>query len=44
MVSQEARLCHIEKRLAERRKPKAVVEYSAPLFFAWHSLHFVPDT
>jgi len=43
MVSQEARLCRIEKRIAERNKLKAVLTYSDPLFFARHSLNFAPD-
>jgi hypothetical protein len=42
-MSLETRLQRIEKRLAERDKPKAVLTYSDPLFFARHSLHFVPD-
>src|SRR5215204_1245877 len=43
MASQELRLCQIEKRLAEKRKPKAILTYSDPLFFAQHSLNFAPD-
>ena len=39
----EARLSRIEKRLAERDKPKAELTFSDPLFFARHSLDFQPD-
>jgi hypothetical protein len=39
----EARLQRIEKRVAEREKPKAILMYSDPLFFARHSLNFEPD-
>ena len=42
-MTQETRLLRIEKRIAEREKPKAVLTYSDPLFFARHSLGFVPD-
>jgi hypothetical protein len=38
----EARISRISKRLVER-KPKAVLTYSDPLFFAQRSLGFVPD-
>jgi hypothetical protein len=37
------RLARIDKRLTEREKPKAVLTYSDPLFFALHSLGFHPD-
>lgn len=40
---QETRLQRIEKRLAQRRKPKAVLEYADPLFFARHTLKFQAD-
>lgn len=36
-------LLRIERRLAERSKPKAVLTYSDPLFFARHTLQFQPD-
>src|SRR5262249_54747824 len=42
-MNQEARLQRIERRLAERKKPKAVLEYADPLFFAQRSLNFEPD-
>jgi hypothetical protein len=42
-MTRTARLQHIEKRVAERDKPKAVLPYSAPLFFATRSLNFAPD-
>jgi hypothetical protein len=42
-VSQETRLLRIERRVAEKRKPKAILTYSDPLFFARHSLNFAPD-
>jgi hypothetical protein len=42
-MSLEARLQRIERRLAERSKPKAVLTYSDPLFFATHTLKFAPD-
>jgi hypothetical protein len=42
-MTQEARLLRIEKRIAERERPKAVLTYSDPLFFARHSLSFAPD-
>jgi hypothetical protein len=42
-MSLETRLSRIERRLAERSKPKAVLTYSDPFFFATHSLNFAPD-
>jgi hypothetical protein len=42
-MSIENRLQRISKRLTEREKPKAVVTYSDPLFFATHMLKFQPD-
>lgn len=42
-MTQEARLLRIEKRVAEKRKPKAALIYSSPLFFARNSLGFAPD-
>lgn len=39
----EARLSRIEKRLAERHKPTAVLAYADPLKFATHTLKFAPD-
>jgi hypothetical protein len=42
-MTQETRLLRIEKRIAERDKPKAVMVYSDPLHFARHSLNFVAD-
>jgi hypothetical protein len=43
MSSLATRLRSIEKRISEREKPKAVMEYADPLFFARHSLGFNPD-
>lgn len=37
------RLQRINKRIAEREKPKATMVYSDPLHFARHSLGFQPD-
>lgn len=42
-MTQETRLQRIERRLRERAKPKAVLEYADPLFFARHTLKFDPD-
>jgi hypothetical protein len=43
MMTHDARLSRIERRIAERDKPKAVLTYSDPLFFARNSLEFMPD-
>jgi hypothetical protein len=43
-MSLATRIQRIEKRITEREKPRAVLTYSDPLFFAHHSLSFVPDT
>jgi hypothetical protein len=42
-MTRTARLLHIEKRIAERQKPKVVMVYADPLHFARHSLGFQPD-
>jgi hypothetical protein len=39
----ETRIARIDKRITEREKPKSVLTYSDPLFFARHSLGFHPD-
>src|SRR5215813_1542450 len=38
-----ATLSRIESRIAERDKPRAVIEYSDALHFARHTLKFQPD-
>ncbi len=43
MMSQRLRLSRIEKQLAERAKPRAVLEYADPLYFARHTLGFSRD-
>jgi hypothetical protein len=43
MSSIATRILRIDKRLTERERPKAVLTYSDPLFFARHSLNFAPD-
>jgi hypothetical protein len=43
MVSLESRLSRIERRIAEKQKPKAEIVYSDPLHFARHTLKFEPD-
>jgi hypothetical protein len=42
-MSLTTRIQRIKKRVTEREKPKAVLTYSDPLFFALHSLGFHPD-
>lgn len=37
------RIQRIERRIAEREKPQAILEYADPLFFATRSLGFCPD-
>jgi hypothetical protein len=42
-MSLATRIQRIDRRISEREKPKVVLTYSDPLFFARHSLGFAPD-